>query len=149
MVIVKNRLIPFSTSKVISGQTFSDSLKLPCIFFSDAPKLLKTNDSLIFFSELDQNVTLILTVRALPGLMNVSSAFTWYFVNRSTSFSPKEVNSTQLGLELFQSVLDNTNVDEKDYGVYIATVGNGIGSPVNFSVILKEKGINLIIYVHR
>ena len=115
--------------------------KLSCTF-SDSPKLLITSDSLIFFSGLYQNVTLQLTVRAFPEFIDVQSAFKWYFVNNSISISSAEINSTKLGPEVFQSLLIR-NVGEQDYGVYIVTVNNNIGIPVNFSVILNEKGMTL------
>ena len=101
----------------------------------------------MFFSGLDQNVTLQLTVRALTEFTDVQSAFVWYFINSSITFNSKEIKSTKLGPEVFQSVLSISNVGEKDYGVYIVTASNGIGTSVNFSIILKENGIYLSYYL--
>ena len=115
--------------------------KFSCILLSDTPQLLETSESLIFFSELFQEVTLNLIVRAFPEFTDVQSAFMWYFVNKSVSFSSAEIQSTKLGSEVFQSLLHINNVGAKDYGVYIVTVNNGIGTPISFNIILNEKGI--------
>ena len=115
-----------------------------CTLFSDSPKLVNTSDSLIFFSGLYQNVTLHLAVRALPEFIDVQSAFLWYFVNNSIRFSSAEIKSTKLGPEVFQSELNINRVCEKDYGVYIVTANNGIGTLVNFTIILDEDGIYLL-----
>ena len=113
-----------------------------CILLLDTPKLLETSESLIFFSGLFQKVTLTLTVRALPEFTDVQSAFMWYFVNNSASFSSAEIQSTKLRPEVFQSLLHINTLGAKDYGVYIVTANNGIGAPISFRIILNENGIH-------
>ena len=107
---------------------------------TDPPQLIR-NDLLIFYSGLDQQISLNITVRAFPEFSDPDSAFTW--TTSSGSQITDGVTSTKQSNEIFYSELLISSVKGEDYTSYIVTADNGVKEPVIFTVDLLQRGMIL------
>ena len=104
-------------------------------FVLDSPKLQGGGDATIFFSSLNQNITLSVIVSAVP---NISGQFIWSSPDSiDYGIQPTMLNAKN---KLFHSKLFIESVQETDYGVYTVSVGNGIGNRSMFTLTLNPSG---------
>ena len=125
-----------------TGHTLDSLGEIKCIScIVDSPQLYnKDDDPLIFYSDLDQSVTLEVTVRAFPDFTDIDSAFDWKRVDGKALSNISETESVKVDAEVFLTKVTIGNVTEQDLGEYVVTADNGIRGPVDFLVVLYLTG---------
>ena len=112
------------------------------VTLSDPPQLFNGQSTLSFYSILHAAITLNVTMRALPDIIQPVH---WTLPNMTIL----QINTTNLGSEVFQSLLHIDLVQPEDYGTYIVKANNEIGSPSSLRFMLISNGTVLFFcYFH-
>ena len=102
--------------------------------FLDRPQITSANT--IFYAAPGMSVTLYITVRAFPLIMNTSYAWR----KSSGSNITYGVSDNHLGNDEYYSQLVIDPVTSGDYTTYIVSIDNGIQGAIQFDLKLKQRG---------
>ena len=99
--------------------------------------MFEKTDSLVFYSGLNDTVTMSLKIRAFPEL---EIDFLWTKVNETGALLNNTVVPDQEEPEVYISELTIDAVTRGDYGSYNVNVSNGVNGPRNFTLELLQRG---------